>query len=147
MKIEGNSFQNSGGVENTPVRVSHSTAEVGTSAQPAPIQTQESMVTGTQAPQKVGPTDESYIEFARKPRQELSMNESDWIKLIERANKALNGANKSFEYSIHEATKQIMVKVIDKDTKEVIREIPSEKVLDMVAKMWEMSGLFVDERR
>ena len=40
-----------------------------------------------------------------------------------------------------------MVKVIDKDTDEIIREIPSEKVLDMVAKMWELNGLLVDEKR
>ncbi|HHY78507.1 MAG TPA: flagellar protein FlaG, partial [Clostridiales bacterium] len=52
-----------------------------------------------------------------------------------------------FEYSIHEATKQIMVKVIDKETDEVIREIPPEKILNMVAKMWEIAGLIVDERR
>ena len=78
---------------------------------------------------------------------ELNLIESDWIALIERANKAINGSNKSFEYSIHKATNQIMVKVIDKDTNEIIREIPSEKILDMVAKMWELNGLFVDERR
>lgn len=90
---------------------------------------------------------ESLSDMRRKTKGELNMGEKDWIALIERANKAINGANKSFEYSIHEGTKQIMVKIIDKDTKEVIREIPSEKILDMVAKMWELNGLFVDERR
>ena len=82
-----------------------------------------------------------------KSQGELNLIESDWIALIERANKAIDGPNKAFEYSIHKATNQIMVKVIDKDTNEVIREIPSEKILDMVAKMWELNGLFVDERR
>ena len=90
---------------------------------------------------------ESLSDMRRKTKGELNMGEKDWIALIERANKAINGANKSFEYSIHEATKQIVVKIIDKDTHEVIREIPSEKILDMVAKMWELNGLFVDERR
>ncbi|HEX3029893.1 MAG TPA: flagellar protein FlaG, partial [Clostridia bacterium] len=47
----------------------------------------------------------------------------------------------------HQKTKQIMVKVIDSDTGDVIREIPPEKTLDMVAKMWEMAGIVVDERR
>jgi len=32
-----------------------------------------------------------------------------------------------------------MVKVIDSETKEVIREIPPEKILDMVAAMLEMA--------
>lgn len=40
-----------------------------------------------------------------------------------------------------------MVKVIDAETEEVIREIPPEKILDLVAMIWEMIGLIVDERR
>jgi flagellar protein FlaG len=69
------------------------------------------------------------------------------IEAIEKANKASLGTNTSFRYSIHQGTKQIMVKVLDKDTDEVIRELPPEKILDMIAKMWEMAGLFVDEKR
>ena len=40
-----------------------------------------------------------------------------------------------------------MVKVIDIETEEIVREIPSEKILDLVAMIWEMTGLIVDERR
>jgi len=43
------------------------------------------------------------------------------------------------QFSIHEETKEIMVKVLDTDTEEVIREIPPEKILDMVAKIWELA--------
>jgi flagellar protein FlaG len=77
----------------------------------------------------------------------LTVGEEQLVKTIERANKALEGRSTSFEFSIHKQTKQISIKVIDKDTGEVIREIPPEKTLDMVAKMWEMAGLLVDERR
>jgi flagellar protein FlaG len=91
--------------------------------------------------------DESFQSLSNKPSIQLTMDEKQWINLIERANKALTGGNRSFEFSIHEATNQIMVKVIDNDTKEIIREIPNEKILDMVAKMWELAGIFVDERR
>jgi flagellar protein FlaG len=77
----------------------------------------------------------------------LSLPEKTIIEAIEKANRAALGRNTSCRFSIHEATKRISVKILDKDTNEVIREIPPEKVLDMVAKMWEMSGLFVDERR
>ena len=45
----------------------------------------------------------------------------------------------SFKY--HEDTNRIYITV------EVIREIPPEKTLDMLAKAWEMAGLLVDERR
>ena len=51
----------------------------------------------------------------------------------------------SFKY--HEDTNRISITVTDSDTDGVIREIPPEKTLDMLAKAWEMAGLLVDERR
>ena len=39
------------------------------------------------------------------------------------------------------------IKIVDKDTKKVIKELPPEKTLDMIAKVWEMAGLMVDEKR
>lgn len=90
---------------------------------------------------------QAFMDLSQKPKQELTIDEKQWVDMIEQANKKITGAICSFEYSIHEVTKQIMVKVIDKDTKEIIREIPPEKVLDMVAHMWEVAGILVDERR
>lgn len=78
---------------------------------------------------------------------DMTISDKAVIEAIERANDALSVANRKFEYSIHEETKEIMVKVIDSETDEVICEIPPEKILDMVAKMWEMAGILVDERR
>ncbi len=66
---------------------------------------------------------------------------------IDSVNKAIVGANRQFEFSVHEKTNRVMVKVIDTVTKEIVREIPPEKILDMVAQMWEMAGILVDERR
>ena len=80
-------------------------------------------------------------------RGELPLSDKVVIDAIEKANRAISGANRRFEFSIHEKTKQIMVKVINSDTDELVREIPPEKILDMVARMWEMSGILVDERR
>ena len=39
-----------------------------------------------------------------------------------------------------------MIKIIDKDSKEVLKEYPPEKTLDMIAKVWEVAGLLVDEK-
>ncbi len=75
------------------------------------------------------------------------ISEKEVIGAIESANKAFSEIYRRFEFSIHEKTKQIMVKVIDTETNEIIREIPPEKVLDMVATIWEMAGILVDERR
>ncbi|HOA97185.1 MAG TPA: flagellar protein FlaG [Acetivibrio saccincola] len=88
----------------------------------------------------------------QKVTKDEGQNDSDVtakeiIDAIEKANKAIIGARTQLEFSIHEGTKEILVKVINTETKEVIREIPSEKILDMVAKMWELAGILVDERR
>lgn len=77
----------------------------------------------------------------------LPVSERVFINTIERANKALMGVDTRFEFSIHEQTKEIMVKIINNETNEVVKEIPPEKILDLVAKMWEMAGIIVDERR
>ena len=51
----------------------------------------------------------------------------------------------SFKY--HEKTHRISITVKDKETDKVIREIPPEKTLDMIAKTLELAGLLVDEKR
>ncbi len=77
----------------------------------------------------------------------MPVSEKIVIEAIQKANKAISGGNRRFEFSIHEKTNEIVVKVFDSQTNELIREIPNEKVLDMVAKMCEMAGILVDERR
>lgn len=51
----------------------------------------------------------------------------------------------SFKY--HEKTHRISITVKDKETDKVIREIPPEKTLDMLAKTLELAGILVDEKR
>jgi len=68
------------------------------------------------------------------------------IGAIEHANNIQTGTTEC-QFSIHKDTKQIMIKIIDAQTKEVIKEIPSEKILDMVANMCEVAGLFVDTKK
>jgi flagellar protein FlaG len=50
------------------------------------------------------------------------------------------------EYSIHDDTKRIVVRIYDKATDELISEIPPEKFLDLIAGLWKQAGLIVDER-
>ena len=51
------------------------------------------------------------------------------------------------QFSYHEGTKRVSITVIDKETNEVIKEIPPEETLEMVEKMWELAGILVDEKR
>ncbi|MCK9444123.1 MAG: flagellar protein FlaG [Tissierellaceae bacterium] len=82
----------------------------------------------------------------RKIIEEKRITEEDAINLIEKANKDFVVYDRRFEFSIHDATRQIMVKIIDVNTDEVIRELPPEKILDMVAALWEVAGIIVDRK-
>lgn len=67
-------------------------------------------------------------------------------------NDAISKANRRMEhtrceYAYHKEVNRVSIKVINSDTDEVIREIPPEKALDMLQKMWEMAGILVDEKR
>ena len=49
-------------------------------------------------------------------------------------------------FGIHEKTNRITIKIVDKDTKKVLKEYPPEQTLDMIAKVWEMAGILVDKK-
>lgn len=51
------------------------------------------------------------------------------------------------EFFYDERTKRVSITIKDKDTDEVIKEIPPKETLEMVAKMWELAGILVDEKR
>jgi len=76
-----------------------------------------------------------------------TLSDEQFVKSIERAIKAIQGKTTTLEFGVHEQTKSITVKVLDKETGEIIREVPPEKTLDFVAKMMEMAGIIIDERR
>lgn len=68
-------------------------------------------------------------------------------KAIAEMNKKINNSNEEAVFGVHEGTNRVMIKIVDKDTKEVIKEFPPEKTLDMIAKVWEVAGILVDEKR
>lgn len=85
----------------------------------------------------------SVSENEMKPISEKASNEQ-LKKALEKFNK--NMGNSEAIFGVHEDTNRIIIKIIDKDTKETIKELPPEKTLDMIAKVWEMAGILVDEK-
>lgn len=75
-----------------------------------------------------------------------SISNEFFEKFVSEANKKIFATNREFSFSYHEGTNRIAVKILDKSTKEVIREIPPEKSLDAAAKMLELVGVLFDEK-
>jgi len=84
---------------------------------------------------------ERYIEKAEQ------VSDAFVRKAVDRVNHTFEIEKRSLRFKIHERLNEVMVKVIDSETEEVIREIPPEKLLDMFASMLELAGLLVDEKR
>lgn len=66
-------------------------------------------------------------------------------KAVEEANKKARIMNTAREFSYDDATNRICVKVTDTETKEVIREIPTEEAIKRLTRMLEDAGLVFDK--
>ncbi|MCY9591690.1 hypothetical protein PC41400_02690 [Paenibacillus chitinolyticus] len=67
-------------------------------------------------------------------------------QLVDRVNKALHETDTHIKVKVHEKTNTIMVVVVNNDTDEVIREIPSERMLDLMYNMCVNVGVFLDKK-
>lgn len=91
-------------------------------------------------------------DVAGKEEQNKSRRDGEQQATNDQIKKAVEKMNRNMSHSeavfgIHDGTNRVTIKIIDKETKEVIKELPPEKTLDMIAKVWEMAGLLVDEKR
>ncbi|MCS4476469.1 flagellar protein FlaG [Clostridium botulinum] len=65
---------------------------------------------------------------------------------VDKLNKLLEGQDIRLEYEIYGKFRDLTIRLIDTKTKEVIKEIPPRKIIDMVAKLCEMAGVLIDEK-
>ena len=69
----------------------------------------------------------------------------------EQIKKAVADLNKqmidtSCQFGINDTTNRVTIKIIDNNTKEVIKEYPAEETMRMIEKAWELAGIMVDEK-
>jgi flagellar protein FlaG len=77
---------------------------------------------------------------------QIAQDREQMMKDLERAIRAIQGPQKTLEISVHDATHTIMIKVKNQETGDVIREIPSEKILDVLSSMMEHAGIVIDKK-
>ncbi len=66
---------------------------------------------------------------------------------IDAANNKLKFTRTKCEFKYYDDVNRVAIKVIDRETDEVIREIPPEETIELVQKLWELAGIIVDEKR
>ncbi len=84
-------------------------------------------------------------ESQQDPAKQATTSNEQLKKALDQFNKSMG--NSEAVYGIHEGTNRVTIKIVDKDTHKVIKELPPEKTLDMIARVWEMAGILVDEKR
>lgn len=101
---------------------------------------------------KVAPQIQNKPQLNQQDPQNKNENKTeDFVKKIshniESADIEINSHNSQIKFSMHRETNQVLGKVIDKETKEVIREFPPEEIVEMIAAMEQRAGLFVDTKK
>lgn len=70
-------------------------------------------------------------------------SEADVQAAVAQINQALRGQNNSLQFEIDKASGKTVVRVIDKDTQEVVRQFPSEEVLAIARAIPPISGALI----
>ncbi len=78
--------------------------------------------------------------------KEKPVDDKELRKAVDKLNNFFQDDNVKIEYAVHPQFKDVMIKIIDKDTGNVITEVPPKKILDMVAKMCELAGMIFDKK-
>lgn len=133
------------------------TYQAQTTQQAKPVQKTVVEDTEVATPEKVSAYDATTVKVAETEKQDSQSGQENSYNNQQQANnekikKAVEQLNKSMSHSeaifgFHDETNRVTIKIVDKDTKEVIKELPPERTLDMIAKVWEMAGILVDEKR
>lgn len=67
-------------------------------------------------------------------------------KVVDSLNNFLEPVHSSIKFKLHEELDEYYIEVINDNTNQVIREIPSKKLLDVYAEMTEFIGIMVDKK-
>ena len=95
---------------------------------------------------KTAPIQAIQIKLEQKTSGEETFPKEKAIKMVGEMNTFLSSADSQLKFQFHEELNEYYVTIIDTTTDEVIREIPSKKLMDIHAAMREFVGLLVDKK-
>jgi len=106
------------------------------------------------AVQKNEKVSDAQLRQAPSPAQQQSAEEAKAAgsrllpQAVTQLEQIVQAFDRNLKFRIHDETHSVLVQVLNAETNEVIREFPSEQILDMVAMFQkQLSGLFVDKLR
>lgn len=97
-------------------------------------------------PQPMRPVPAEAVFAPGKPAPEPEPSAEETAQALEGVNAFLASSGSHIQFAVHQASKRMMVEVINNDTQEVIKTIPSRELLDLAAKIGELVGTLLDRR-
>jgi len=67
-------------------------------------------------------------------------------KAVDQLNQIIQTHHTALHFVLHDKLQSYYVQIVDTDSQQVIREIPSKKILDYYASMLQHMGLLVDDK-
>lgn len=61
-------------------------------------------------------------------------------KAADEGNSLLQSVKRNLQFTVDDSTKEVVVKIVDSDSGELVRQIPSEEMLAFIAKLQELNG-------
>jgi len=96
-------------------------------------------------PETVQSVKQDVVQSADKAAK-TSADEAKLDKVVEDLNEFVQVIQRKLQFSVDEESGKTVVKVIDSETDQVIRQIPSEEILEMQNRLGEMNGLLFQTR-
>lgn len=84
------------------------------------------------------------MNMAPIPLRENLISQHSFEKAITSINKELSIVSRRIEHSIHEDTNKVVIRVVNCDTDELVRELPPEERLDSLYRLRQSLGINVD---
>lgn len=81
-------------------------------------------------------------DLLQEPEPELSREKLNQV--LNQANQYTLGEDAQFEFKVHEGTGRTIVRLVNIENGDIIKEIPPQKMLDIVASIWDAMGINVD---
>lgn len=75
-----------------------------------------------------------------------NLTEKEVGKAVDKLNKLLEDKATHAEYEVYGKAKDLIVRIVDNKTKEVVQELPPKQIIDMIDKFCELAGMFVDKK-
>lgn len=109
----------------------------------APVVTQSAQTEAQQVrqSQQAMQKRETPVEATRETVETIEASVEKMQKAAEQLNQFMKNGQRSLDFSVDKNTNQVVVQVVDKSTKEIVRQIPGPEAIKLAQNLEQMMGV------